>query len=244
MLAGAGDHLAIFSFSRVSQTIVEHSTWEQCPQVLAGKARKVAKSTRLCSYTGCSCDTPATHSELRSEPRQGCSYTVERDRGGVASAPLPFDRKFLHYITLFFRINYVWCNVIIYIDNGLWINLLVPTLCRAELGWIFYFGPANFRKIAGEFLSEFWWRILIANFSALFFQGFRPPKKFTPKIHVQKCRHSSPISLFLNPKFIHGDFLLTGETKIYRRCNSGRCTTGSLPSAWNTKITLHQSFGN
>ena len=38
---------------------------------------------------GCSCDTPATHSELRNEPRQGCSYTVERDRGGcVASAPL------------------------------------------------------------------------------------------------------------------------------------------------------------
>ena len=51
MLAGAGDHLATFSFSGVSQTIVKHSTWEQCPQVLAGKARKVAKSTRLCSYT-------------------------------------------------------------------------------------------------------------------------------------------------------------------------------------------------
>ena len=39
-------------------------------------------------WEGCSCDTPATHSELRNEPRQGCSYTVERDRGGVASAPL------------------------------------------------------------------------------------------------------------------------------------------------------------
>ena len=36
-----------------------------------------------------SCGTPATHSELRNEPRQGCSYTVERDRVlGVASAPL------------------------------------------------------------------------------------------------------------------------------------------------------------
>ena len=41
----------LFSFSGVSQTIVKHSTWGQCPQVLAGKARKVAKSTRLCSYT-------------------------------------------------------------------------------------------------------------------------------------------------------------------------------------------------
>ena len=38
---------------------------------------------------GCSCGTPATETELRNEPRQGCSYTVKRDRGGgVASAPL------------------------------------------------------------------------------------------------------------------------------------------------------------
>ena len=29
---------------------------------------------------GCSCDTPATQSKLRSEPRRGCSYTLERDR--------------------------------------------------------------------------------------------------------------------------------------------------------------------
>ena len=35
-------------------------------------------------WEGCSCDTPATHSELRNEPRQGCSYTVERDRGGCS----------------------------------------------------------------------------------------------------------------------------------------------------------------
>ena len=36
---------------------------------------------------GGSCDTPATHSELRNEPRQGCSYTVERDRGGCSVCP-------------------------------------------------------------------------------------------------------------------------------------------------------------
>ena len=36
---------------------------------------------------GCSCDTPATHSELRKEPRQGCSYTVERDKGGCSVCP-------------------------------------------------------------------------------------------------------------------------------------------------------------
>ena len=51
MLAGAEDHLATFSFPGVSQTIVQSSTWGQCPQVLPGTAQKVAKSTRLCSYT-------------------------------------------------------------------------------------------------------------------------------------------------------------------------------------------------
>ena len=34
-------------------------------------------------WRGCSCDTPATHSKLRKEPRRGCSYTLELDRGGV-----------------------------------------------------------------------------------------------------------------------------------------------------------------
>ena len=40
---------------------------------------------------GCSCDTPATHWKQQNEPRQGCSYTLQRDRGeggGAASAPL------------------------------------------------------------------------------------------------------------------------------------------------------------
>ena len=31
---------------------------------------------------GCSCDTPATPSKLRKEPRRGCSYTLERGGGG------------------------------------------------------------------------------------------------------------------------------------------------------------------
>ena len=50
MLAGAEDHLAFFSFPEVSETTVKSSTWGQCPQVLASTARKVAKSTRICSY--------------------------------------------------------------------------------------------------------------------------------------------------------------------------------------------------
>ena len=90
-------------------------------------------------------------------------------------------------------------------------NFRIFSLCRADLGWIFYFGPANFRKIAGEFLSEFWWRISIANFSALFFQGFRPPKEFTPKIHVQNCRHSSPISFSWTQNLFTAIFCLRGR---------------------------------
>ena len=33
---------------------------------------------------GCSCDTPATPWKQQNEPRQGCSYTLERDRGGCS----------------------------------------------------------------------------------------------------------------------------------------------------------------
>ena len=34
-------------------------------------------------------------------------------------------------------------------------QILSPRFCRADLGCIFYFGLAKFRKIAGEFLIEF-----------------------------------------------------------------------------------------
>ena len=44
----------------------------------------------------CSCDTPSTHSRLRKEPRRGCSYTLDRDRGGVASAPLRLESVAVH----------------------------------------------------------------------------------------------------------------------------------------------------
>ena len=58
------------------------------------------------------------------------------------------------------------------------------------------FGVASFRKIAGESLSEFWWRIFFRDFSALFFWGCRPPHK----IHAQTLSASSAISHFLEPK--------------------------------------------
>ena len=35
----------------------------------------------------------------------------------------------------------------------------------------------------------------MANYSALFFQNFRPPKKLKPKVHAQNRRHSGPILL-------------------------------------------------
>ena len=74
-------------------------------------------------------------------------------------------------------------------------------LVRRTLGKL----PANF---SANFDGEF----LIATFSPLFFQGFRPPKKFTPKnSHPELSAFLSNFTL-LNPKLIHGDFLLTGET--------------------------------
>ena len=51
MLAGGRRPFGNFSFPGVSQTIGNASARGQCPQVLAGTARKVAKPTRLCAYT-------------------------------------------------------------------------------------------------------------------------------------------------------------------------------------------------
>ena len=47
-----------------------------------------------------------------------------------------------------------------------------------------------------------------SNIFGLFFQGCRPPQK----IHVQTLSAFPTNFTFLNPKFIHGDLLLTGET--------------------------------
>ena len=53
---------------------------------------------------------------------------------------------------------------------------------RADLGWIFYFGTANFRKIAGEFLSEFWWRIFQPCFPRVSGHPKHSRPKFTSRI--------------------------------------------------------------
>ena len=62
-------------------------------------------------------------------------------------------------------------------------------------------------------------RILMANFDSEFFglvfPGFQAtPKKFTPKIHVQNCRHSSPISLSRTQNLFTAIFCLRGRPGI------------------------------
>ena len=82
----------------------------------------------------------------------------------------------------------------------------------------------NFLFWSGEFLENcrrISQRILMANFdsefSGLVFPGFQA----TQKLHAQTSRPELSACLssftFLNPKFIHGDFLLTGETEILLR---------------------------
>ena len=74
----------------------------------------------------------------------------------------------------------------------------------------FLFWSGDFRKIAGEFLSEFCWQKFPAIFSASSRQGVRPPKN-TPKLSA----FFSNLTL-LNPKVFHADCLLTCETKLFK----------------------------
>ena len=90
---------------------------------------------------------------------------------------------------------------------------MISRFCRADLGWICYFGLANFGKIAGENSQ----RIPPANFSREFFglvsprfQAPPPPKKnshtkFTPKIAGVPLQFQmfEPI-LFFMPIFLWG----------------------------------------
>ena len=60
----------------------------------------------------------------------------------------------------------------------------------------------------------------MANFDSEFFGLVFPGLQATPKIHAQNSRPELSAFLsnftFLNPKFIHGDFLLMGETKNWK----------------------------
>ena len=61
----------------------------------------------------------------------------------------------------------------------------------------------------------------MANFDSEFFGLVFPGLQDTQKIHAQNSRPELSAFLsnftFLNPKFIHGDFLLTGETNLFRK---------------------------
>ena len=76
---------------------------------------------------------------------------------------------------------------------------------------IFSFGPANFGKIASEFLSKILQQIFLPCSP-----GIQAPEK----IHTQISRPKSSAFLsnftFLNSKSFHTDFLLPGDTKIGR----------------------------
>ena len=65
-------------------------------------------------------------------------------------------------------------------------------------------------------------RILMANFGSEFFGLVFPGFQATQKIHAQNSRPELSAFLsnftFLNPKFIHGDFLLTRETSKVPDC--------------------------
>ena len=59
----------------------------------------------------------------------------------------------------------------------------------------------------------------MANFESEFFGLVFPGFQATQKIHAQNSRPELSVFLsnftFLNPKFIHGDFLLTVEIKVW-----------------------------
>ena len=59
----------------------------------------------------------------------------------------------------------------------------------------------------------------MANFDSDFFGLLFPGYQATQKIHSQNSRPELSAFLsnftFLNPQFIHGDFLLTGESKRF-----------------------------
>ena len=78
----------------------------------------------------------------------------------------------------------------------------------------------------------------MANFDSEFFGLVFPGLQATQKIHAQNSRPelSSILSnfTFLNPKFIHGDFLLTGETNTFNflkeECTNFGVQSKSAPS--------------
>ena len=90
---------------------------------------------------------------------------------------------------------------------------------RADLGWISCVSLANFWIIARKFLSEFVRKQKSAN--------FRP---FSPGLHTQNCRYSSPISHLWTKtsKVLMTIFCLRGRSQL----NSGKKKARKHKSFW------------
>ena len=102
-----------------------------------------------------------------------------------------------------------------------------------------YVGLAKFRKIAGEYLSEFWWRISTASFSASFYEGSAPPPPKKKKIHAQNRWHSSPISLSRTQKLFTPIFCLRERAKNPDRRSK---ETASLTVQSNKLLRRNSNF--
>ena len=95
-------------------------------------------------------------------------------------------------------------------------TILDPDVLLSGFGVMFLFGLANFRKIPANFSAN-----LDANFDSEFFglvfsRASGSPKKITPKIHAQTCRHSSPISLSRTQTYFTPSFCLRGRPTIHK----------------------------
>ena len=85
-----------------------------------------------------------------------------------------------------------------------------PEVLKSGFGVNFLFWPGEFQENCRRLSQRIWWRFFSANFSALFFQDFRPPPKksrpkFTPRIV------GSPLQFhFLKPNFYSRRFSAYG----------------------------------
>ena len=133
--------------------------------------------------------------------------------------------------------------------SGKWGSLAsVPLALRARD--FLQFGFAKHRKSPagkiwenGRRISQ---RILMANFSrelfGLIFPGLQAPQKFTPKIHAQKRRHSSPIH-FLEPSMSSQQFsAYGGDRQIARFLSASRSVCYSESGRRNP--TYRSSWGS
>ena len=141
-----------------------------------------------------------------------CTFVLLLEKTSFLMSPFPFPQIQMHVRNLCAGVSSMVSPMVV--SFSLVIECFGPDVMQSGFGVNFLFWSGEFWENCRR-ISQ---RILMANFSALFFQGFRSPQK----IHAQNSRQelSAFLSNFtlLKPKFIHGDFLLTGETKMFT-CN-------------------------